>query len=119
MTAVEIGALSANEIKEKECMGNNVWQVAQEVASMVHDEPGPAGDFVKCYVTTCKKKSLLFHQTLSDAIHRQMPRDARSQVVNSRRYIRLLTFTFKSERCFLNSRRACEISSVKLCDFCK
>ena len=86
-------------------MEKNVGQVAQEVTSMVHDEPGPAGNFVKCYVTTCEKKSLLFHQTLSDAIHRQMPRDARSQVVNSRKYIRLLTFTFKLERCFLNTRR--------------
>ena len=57
MTAVEIGALSANEIKqkEKECMEKNVGQVAQEVTSMVHDEPGPAGNFVKCYVTTCEK----------------------------------------------------------------
>ena len=32
-TAVEIGALSANEVKqkEKECMEKNAWQVAQEV----------------------------------------------------------------------------------------
>ena len=33
--------------------------VAQEVAAMVDDEPGPAGDFVKCYVTTCEKKKKL------------------------------------------------------------
>lgn len=62
MTAVEIGALSANEIKqkEKECMEKNVGQVAQEVTSMVHDEPGPAGNFVKCYVTTCEKNLFYF-----------------------------------------------------------
>ena len=34
-------------------MEKNVGQVAQEVTSMVHDEPGPAENFVKCYVTTC------------------------------------------------------------------
>ena len=27
-------------------MEQNAWQVAQEVAAMVEDEPGPAGDFV-------------------------------------------------------------------------
>lgn len=25
---------------------------------MVDDEPGPAGDFVKCYVTTCEKNQI-------------------------------------------------------------
>ena len=49
-TVVEIGALSAKEVKQKEkdCMEKNAWQVTQ-----VDDETGPAGDFVECYVTTC------------------------------------------------------------------
>ena len=57
LTIEEIDALSASEVKQKErdCMKKNAWQVAQEVSTMVDDEPGPAGDFVKCYVTTCKK----------------------------------------------------------------
>ena len=56
MTALEIGALSANEVKKrgKDCTETNAWQVAQEVAAMVDDEPGPAGDFVKCYISTCQ-----------------------------------------------------------------
>ena len=57
LTVEEIDALSVSEVKQKErdCMEKNAWQVAQEVAAMVDDEPGPSGDFVKCYVTTCKK----------------------------------------------------------------
>ena len=37
MTAVEIGALSANEVREKEkdCIEKNTWQVGQEVEAMV------------------------------------------------------------------------------------
>ena len=58
MTAVGIAALSANEVnqKEKGCKEKNAWQVTQEVAATVDDEPGPAGEFVKCYVTTCEKE---------------------------------------------------------------
>ena len=41
--------------KERDCLEKNARQVAQELAAMVDDEPGSAGDFVKCYVTTCQK----------------------------------------------------------------
>ena len=62
LTIEEIDALSASKVKQKErdCMEKNVWQVAQEVAALVDDEPGPAGDFVKCYVTTCQKDHFFF-----------------------------------------------------------
>ena len=53
-----------------------------------------------------KKIKYFLQQKLSDAIHRQTPKDARSRVaVISRRYIHLLTFTSRLERCFLNTRR--------------
>ena len=39
--------------KERCCTEKNGWPIAQELAAMVDDEPAPAGDFVKCYVTTC------------------------------------------------------------------
>ena len=41
-------------------MERNVWQVAQEVQPMVDDEPGPDGDLVECYVTTCQKDHFFF-----------------------------------------------------------
>ena len=39
-----------SEVKqeERDCLENNAREVAQELAAMVDDEPGPAGDFVKC-----------------------------------------------------------------------
>jgi len=46
--------------KERDCLENNAWQVAQELAAMVDDEPGPAGDFVKCCVMTFKKDHFFF-----------------------------------------------------------
>ena len=57
MTTVEIGALSANEVKQKEkdCVEKIAWKVAQEVAAMVDDEPGPAGDFLKDMLELVKK----------------------------------------------------------------
>ena len=62
LTIEEIDALSASEVKRKEtdCMEKNVWQVTQGVAAMVDDDPGPARDFVKCYVTTCQKDLFFF-----------------------------------------------------------
>ena len=54
--------------KERDCLEKNARQVAEEIATMVDDEPGPAGDFVKCYVTTCKKYQFFFQQKVSDAI---------------------------------------------------
>ena len=41
-------------------MEKNAWQVTQDVAAMVDDEPEPPGDFVKCYVTTCEKDHFIF-----------------------------------------------------------
>ena len=48
--------------KERDCLENNARQVAQELAAMVDDEPGPAGDFVKCYAMTFKKGQFFFNK---------------------------------------------------------
>ena len=69
-TAVEIGALSANEVKqkEKECMEKECMASSPGgIAAVVDDEPGPAGDFVKCHGTTCEKntrRALVIVQTM-------------------------------------------------------
>ena len=69
-TAVEIGALSANEVKqkEKECMEKECMASSPGgIAAVVDDEPGPAGDFVKCHGTTCEKntrRGLVIVQTM-------------------------------------------------------
>ena len=44
-------------------MERNACRVAQEVAATVDDEPGPAGDSIKCYVTTCQNKQFFFNRS--------------------------------------------------------
>ena len=100
-----------SEVKEKErdCLENNARQVAQKLAAMVDDEPGPAGDFVKCYVMTFKKDQFFFNKkylmqytaATTEAKRRQVPGPG----VTSRRYIHLLILISKLERCFSNTRR--------------
>ena len=45
--------------------GKNARRVTHDVAAMIDDEPGPAGDFIKCYVTQREKKSVLFLTSLT------------------------------------------------------
>ena len=35
--------------------------MSEEVKQAIDDEPGPAGDFMKCYVTTRKEKQFFFN----------------------------------------------------------
>ena len=54
----EIHTLSVVELKQREdeSMEKNAWRVSEEVKQTIDDEPGPAGDFMKCYVTRRKDK---------------------------------------------------------------
>jgi len=92
--------------KERDCLEKNARQVAEELTTMVDDEPGPAGDFVKCYVTTCKKYQFFFSTKGSLMQYAAAMTEAKTRVgVTSRRYIHLLILISKLERCFLNTRR--------------
>ena len=44
-------------------MEKNVWKVAEEVTKIIDDEPGPAGDYMKSYVTTGQEKQFFFNTT--------------------------------------------------------
>jgi len=65
MTYDEIEKLSAKEVmeKEKSCMEANAWKVAEDLARRIDDEPGPAGDFMKCYVTQLPKMQFFFNRS--------------------------------------------------------
>ena len=43
-------------------MEKNAWRVAEEVARRIDDEPGPAGDFMKFYTTSEKKRQFFFNR---------------------------------------------------------
>ena len=34
----------------------NAWKVSREIKQMFDDEPGPAGEFMKCFVTTSLRR---------------------------------------------------------------
>ena len=41
----------------------NAWKVAEEVTKIIDDEPGPAGDYMKSYVTTRQEQQFFFNTT--------------------------------------------------------
>ena len=79
----EVDKLSAEESKalEEKAMEQNAWHVARDVQSRIDDEPGPAGDFMKAFITgkrgtrsTCKviRRRLIdviLGQRIDNAIH--------------------------------------------------
>ena len=58
LSQYEIENLSLIDLqkREEDCMEKNAWRVAKEVAQTIDDEPGPAGDYIKSYVTTQKER---------------------------------------------------------------
>ena len=42
-------------------MERNAWRVAQNVVSRINGEPGPAGDFMKAFVTNRKEQQFFFN----------------------------------------------------------
>lgn len=53
LSSEEVDKLSAEESKalEEKAMEQNAWHVARDVQTRIDDEPGPAGDFMKAFVT--------------------------------------------------------------------
>lgn len=53
LSSEEVDKLSAKESKalEEKAMEQNAWHVARDVQTRIDDEPGPAGDFMKAFVT--------------------------------------------------------------------
>ncbi|CAB4016701.1 RNA-directed DNA polymerase from transposon X-element, partial [Paramuricea clavata] len=63
LTSNEINNLTIPELasKEEECMERNAWKVAEEITQISDDELGPAGDFMKCFVTPKKENQFFFN----------------------------------------------------------
>ena len=65
LTEDEVKNLSVTELQQREndCMEKNAWKVAEEVTKIIDDEPGPAGDYMKSYVTTRQEQQFFFNTT--------------------------------------------------------
>lgn len=53
LSSEEVDKLSAEESKalEEKAMEQNAWHVTRDVQTRIDDEPGPAGDLMKAFVT--------------------------------------------------------------------
>ena len=62
LTTEEVNNLSITDLKKKRrgVHGENAWRVSDEIKQIIDDEPGPAGDFLKCFVTSRKEKQFFF-----------------------------------------------------------
>ena len=103
LTSEEIDELSAKEVKEKEnlCMEKNAWRVAQDVAGRIDDEPGPAGDYLKGYVTTGEKSQFFFNREYLME-YAAAKTEAKKQEVPGCNYFRKM-LTVSLARCFLST----------------
>ena len=65
LTEDEVKNLSVTDLQKREndCMAKNAWKVAEEVTKIIDDGPGPAGDYMKSYVTTRQEKQFFFNTT--------------------------------------------------------
>ena len=65
LTEEEVNNLSATDLQKREndCMEKNTWKVAEEVTKIIDDELGPAGGYMKSYVTTRQEKQFFFNTT--------------------------------------------------------
>ena len=79
--------------------GKNAWRVAHDVAAMIDDEPGPAGDFIKCYVTQWEKSQFFFNQSY---LKRKLRRRRHQDVTISRKYMHLYILIVFMVQCFLS-----------------
>ena len=106
--------------KERDCLEKNARQVAQELAAMVDDEPGPAGDFVKCYVMTFKKDQFFFNKKYLMQYTAATTEAKRRQVLgpgvtSTEKIYSFIDTHFQIGEMFLEYQKgACEISSGKL-----
>ena len=88
---------------------------------MVDDEPGPAGDFVKCYVTTCKKHIQFFFNKRCLMQYAAATAEAKRRQVPGWSYFKkIYSFSdthFQIGEVFLEYQNgACKICSGKLRD---
>ena len=78
LTEEKVNNLSATDLQKREndCMEKNAWKVAEEVTKIIDDEPGPAGGYMKSYVTLIKaRETVLFQYHIPFAIYLYQVRD--------------------------------------------
>ena len=120
----EIENLSITELKkrEEECMEKNAWKVSEEIRQVIDDEPGPAGDFLKCFVTSQREKQFFFNSaylmkyfsTKSESGRKKIPGNAYFSKINGF----MNTHCEIGEMYFEYLKGSCEEESDERCEYC-
>ena len=119
----EIENLSITELKKREeCMEKNAWKVSEEIRQVIDDEPGPAGDFLKCFVTSKREKQLFFNSaylmkyfsTKSESGREKIPGNAYFSKINGF----MNTHCEIGEMYFEYLKGSCEEEGDERCEYC-
>ncbi|CAB3976669.1 RNA-directed DNA polymerase from transposon X-element [Paramuricea clavata] len=120
----EIDKLSISEVKkrEEECMEKNAWRVSDEIKQVIDDEPGPAGDFMKCSVTTSKEMQFLFHSAYLMKYSTAKSEVRRKSIPGNTYFSKINAFMVAhcdiGEMYFEYLKGSCEAKSGKRCNYC-
>ena len=103
-------------------MEKNAWRVAQDVEGRIDDEPGPAGDYLKGYVTTGEKSQFFFNREYLME-YAAAKTEAKQQEVPGCNYFRKI-YAFIDAHCLIGEmfleylKGSCKDSGGTLGDFC-
>ena len=124
LAAEDIDKLSMSEVKrrEEECMEKNAWRVSEEIKQLIDDEPGPAGNLMKCFVTSNKQKQFFFNSvplmkysaTKSEGMRKTIPGNAYFHKINTF----IDTHCEIAEMYFEYLKGSCAVKGSERCDFC-
>ena len=119
----EIKKLSVEDVKqlEEDAMQKNVWRVAKDVTERIQDEPGPAGDFMKAFVTPRENEQFFFNAkqlreftSAAESKQKDVPGHAYFQKIET-----FLKQHVQVGELYLEFLKGdCKQTSGKLCDFC-
>ena len=108
--------------REEDCIEKNAWRVAKEVAQTIHDEPGPAGDYIKSYVTTQKERQFFFNTPYLQQ-YASSKSDVKKATVPGNAYF-LKIEKFMQEHCEIGEmyleilKGSCESGEGEKCEYC-
>ena len=124
LTEDEVKNLSVTDLQKREndCMEKNASKVAEEVTKIIDDEPGPAGDYMKSYVTPRQEKQLFFNTTYLLQYTSTKSEINRAKVPGNAYFSKIEKFTQEhgesGEMYMEFLRGSCEKEESERCEYC-
>ncbi|XP_070580686.1 uncharacterized protein [Ptychodera flava] len=125
LTEDELNRLTVEQTKEleKSCKERNAWQVAKDVQLRIDDEPGPAGDYMKAFVTV-KKDDQFFYNAVNLASYVTTHSQSKKLQVPGHAYFQKIESFIQShfhvgEMYLEYLKGSCQQTLGTLCEYCK